>query len=179
MTDLIKRTIDILTVDADRWRAIANGIDRELLDRPPAPREWSALECLRHASLTEAGVFSSRVRAILEGRPDFEIYDPDSDPAQGRDDTDPQTLVDRHAAGRVESLSLLATITDADLDRTSRHPAHGVVSLRQLLNEWAAHDLMHIVQAERAVMQPFIIGSGPWRPSFADHDVEAKPAKAG
>ena len=39
----------------------------------------------------------------------------------------------------------------------------GVVSLRELLNEWAAHDMMHIVQAERAIMQPFIAASGPWR----------------
>jgi len=30
----------------------------------------------------------------------------------------------------------------------------------------SAHDLMHTVQAERAMMQPFIAGSGPWRPYF-------------
>lgn len=47
------------------------------------------------------------------------------------------------------------------------------MTLRELLNEWAAHDLMHLVQAERAVMQPFIPDSGLWRFYFADHDVEA------
>jgi hypothetical protein len=36
---------------------------------------------------------------------------------------------------------------------------------------------MHIVQAERAVMQPFIAGSGPWRPYFADHDSDASDRK--
>ena len=45
--------------------------------------------------------------------------------------------------------------------------------MEQLLNEWAAHDTMHIVQAERALMQAFIPGSGPWRMYFADPDVEA------
>jgi len=43
-----------------------------------------------------------------------------------------------------------------------------------MLNQWAAHDTMHLVQAERAVMQAFIPESGPWRHYFVDHDVEAK-----
>ena len=40
------------------------------------------------------------------------------------------------------------------------------------------HDLMHVVQAERAVMPAFVPGSGPWRPFFADHDVAAPGAEA-
>jgi hypothetical protein len=43
------------------------------------------------------------------------------------------------------------------------------------LHEWVAHDLMHLVQAERALLQPFIQGSGPWRPFFADYEA-APPA---
>ena len=46
------------------------------------------------------------------------------------------------------------------------------MTLEQLLNEWAGHDLMHTVQAERALMQPFIAGSGPWRGYFADHEAK-------
>jgi len=40
---------------------------------------------------------------------------------------------------------------------------------------------MHGVQAERAVMQAFIPNTGPWRPYFADHDVDnaATAARAG
>ena len=43
----------------------------------------------------------------------------------------------------------------------------------ELLNEWAAHDLMHTVQAERALMQPFIQGCGPWQHYFQDHVVRS------
>jgi hypothetical protein len=75
---------------------------------------------------------------------------------------------------RVASLELLARLTPADLSRTARHSELGSVTLEQLLHEWAAHDLMHTVQAERALMQPFIAGSGPWRGYFADHDAEAR-----
>jgi hypothetical protein len=33
---------------------------------------------------------------------------------------------------------------------------------------------MHLVQAERALMQRFIPATGPWRSYFADHDVALK-----
>jgi hypothetical protein len=48
-----------------------------------------------------------------------------------------------------------------------------MVSLRVLLNTWAAHDLQHTVQAEEALMQEFIPGTGPFRYRFADHEVGA------
>jgi hypothetical protein len=74
---------------------------------------------------------------------------------------------------RARSLASLEVASEADLDRTARHPELGQVTLREMLNEWAAHDLMHTVQGERAVMQPFIVASGPWRSYFADHEAAA------
>ena len=70
---------------------------------------------------------------------------------------------------RADSLALWDKLAESDLDRTARHSELGVVTLRELLNEWAGHDLMHTVQAERALMQPFIEGCGPWRSYFTDH----------
>jgi hypothetical protein len=177
--DLVSRTTAILRVDGARWRALATGLDQALLRRPPASGEWSALECLGHAVDTEAAVFAARVRVILAGRPSFAAFDPDTESTPITSETDPADLADRHAALRAESLALLGTVTEANLDRTALHAELGPVTLRELLNEWAAHDLMHVVQAERAVMQAFIPGSGPWRPSFADHDVDASADQPG
>jgi len=173
MNDLIDRLSDILRIDGERWQALATGLDRELLGRRPAPGEWSALECLGHAADTEAFVFAARIRALKEGRPALPSYDPDVQATPVTADTDPTAVAERLASQRRDSLALVATLTEGDLDRTSRHLELGPVTMRELLNEWAAHDLMHVVQAERAVMQPFIPGSGPWRFYFADHDVEA------
>ncbi len=53
------------------------------------------------------------------------------------------------------------------------------MTMAELLNEWAAHDAMHLVQAERATMQVFIPGAGPWRSYFVDHDVAAGPKQRG
>jgi hypothetical protein len=43
-----------------------------------------------------------------------------------------------------------------------------------MLNEWVAHDFNHTIQAQRALMQPFIPTSGPWRHYFIDHDLAPK-----
>lgn len=43
----------------------------------------------------------------------------------------------------------------------------------EMVNEWAGHDLNHTVQAERAIMQPFVRGCGPWQKYFSDHLVRA------
>ena len=173
MSDIVGDLMDILRIDGERWRALAVGLDRALLARAPAPGEWSALQCLGHAVDTEAFVFTARIRAMRDGRPELPSYDPDLQATPLTDATDPAALAERLVSQRRDSLALLATLTIEDLDRTSRHLELGPVTMRELLNEWAAHDLMHIVQAERAVMQPFIPASGPWRVYFADHDVEA------
>ena len=44
----------------------------------------------------------------------------------------------------------------------------------EMVHEWAAHDLNHTVQAERAIMQPFIRGCGPWQKYFSDHLVRTE-----
>jgi hypothetical protein len=158
-----------------RWSALADIDSLELLERRPAAGEWSAIQCLQHVVDTEHAVFRARIIAILEGR-DLVAFDPDT---EGRVDSIDRSAPD-HAADvgrmRAESLLTLDGVRDADLDRTARHSELGLVTLRELLNEWAAHDTMHIVQAERALIQAFIPGSGPWRRHFADHDVDPPPA---
>lgn len=110
-----------------------------------------------------------RVEAFLAGR-DFPAFDPDAAGTQADAEHSPADLALRFVHLRRASLSLLAGLTEADLPRRARHAELGVVTLGEMLHQWAAHDLMHTVQAERALMQPFIAGSGAWRPYFADHD---------
>jgi hypothetical protein len=127
------------------------------------------MECLRHLRDAEQDVFPIRVRAFLDGR-DLVPYDPD---AEGRRATEesPAALAKDFARLREQSLSLLTQVDTADLTREVHHEEYGIVRLADLLHEWAAHDLVHTVQAEQALMQPFIAGSGPWRSTFAAHDV--------
>lgn len=174
MTSLIPAARSMLASTPGRWSALAT-VDPGLLARRPAPGEWSAIQCLQHVIDTEAGVFRARVLAVLAGR-DFAAFDPNT---EGHVDAVGQSAAELAAelAGlRATSLETLGGLADADLSRTARHAELGVVTLAELLNAWAAHDTMHLVQAERALMQAFIPGSGPWRPHFADHDVEGARA---
>jgi uncharacterized damage-inducible protein DinB len=172
MSRLVTSVAAMLAAAPPRWNALAS-LDPELVARRPAEGEWSAIETLSHVVDGERGVFLHRVLAIREGR-DFAAFDPDAEGSPVARSM--RELAAEFAGLRAASLQELATLSDANLDRTARHAELGIVSMRELLNEWAAHDTMHIVQAERALIQAFIPGSGPWRFYFADHDVEAGAA---
>ncbi len=78
-------------------------------------------------------------------------------------------LAGEFARLRRESLLMLERLAPADLERKAHHAALGMVTLNEMLHNWAAHDLNHTVQAERALMQPFIQGCGPGKIYFTDH----------
>lgn len=170
MPSFLAQVQAILATTAARWQALTETVDVDLLTRPPRAGEWSAADCLQHLVDTERFVFPARVRAILASQ-DFAAYDPDAEGTVNTTQT-PTQLAAEFANLRAESLPLLASLTPADLPRTARHADLGVVTLEQLLHEWVGHDLMHTVQGERSLMQPFIAGSGPWRHYFKDHDTE-------
>lgn len=175
MSDILARSRALLATTPDRWRALAAAADADLLRRAPAPGEWSALECLQHMLDTEEHVFPVRVRAFLAGE-DFPGFDPDAQGTLVGEVEDAVAMAERFARDRAASLELLASVTDADLERTARHADLGIVTLDEMLNEWVGHDVCHLVQAERALVQPFLAASGPWRFYFADHDVDAAHA---
>lgn len=158
----------ILETTPTRWVELCTTTPVELLMRPPKEGEWSAIECLQHLVDTERMVFPARVEHLLARR-DFPAFDPDS---QGENPDLSRTsseLAEVFANLRKESLGILAKVKLEDLGHTALHAELGLVTLSELLHEWAAHDLMHTVQAERALMQPFILGSGPWHVYFKDH----------
>jgi hypothetical protein len=168
MDDVIAKTRGVLSATPSRWTALAEHVAADLLGRSPAPSEWSAIECLQHLVDAERWVFPVRIQAFLAGQ-DFPKFDPDSQGTKPAAGQSPRDLAAEFARLRAASLEALARLTPADLERRARHQELGPVTLSELLHEWAAHDLMHTVQAERALMQPFIQGCGPWQSYFTDH----------
>ncbi len=169
MSNLLATVKAVLSTTTMRWLSLTESLSRDLLARKPLPNEWSAMDCLCHLLDTERWIFPKRVQALLVGE-NFVAFDPDK---QGTHYTtqEPKQLSEEFAQLRKGSLIELEKVTSKDFSRSARHSELGVVTLEELLHEWAAHDLMHTVQAERAILQPFIMGSGPWRPYFQDHDV--------
>lgn len=166
--EFLSNARSILQSTPRRWLSLAETLPLRLLSRQPLPGEWSALECLHHLLDAEEFVFPRRIEYLLKEQ-DFPAFDPDSQGKKLGEHPDPIEMAREFAHLRQESLIVFSRVTPADLSKKARHEELGIVSLGELINEWAAHDLMHTVQAERALMQPFIHASGPWQPYFADH----------
>ena len=174
MLPLVRLVFPVLETTPQRWNQLAEKLPPELFQRKPAPREWSAHDCLRHIVDTERTVFPARVGYLLRGQ-DFPAFNPDEEGKEPGGNITPGQLAGVFARLRAESLALLSKIVNADLNRTARHQELGIVTLGEMIHEWAGHDLMHTVQGERAILQPFIDGCGPWKRYFSDHIVPPSP----
>src|ERR687886_541654 len=78
MDDVLDAARRVVPTTAARWQTLVDTLPEQLLERPPAPGEWSALECLQHLLTVERLVIPVRVRHMLEGRAELIPYDPDA-----------------------------------------------------------------------------------------------------
>ncbi len=127
---------------------------------------WSPFDVIGHLMHGERANWMPRVRMLLEhgeARP-FDSFDRFAQFSESEGRT-LSGLLDEFARRRQKSLDELAALrlTDADLDRRGRHPEFGIVTLRQLLATWVAHDLDHLVQISRVLARQYADEVGPWR----------------
>ncbi len=157
--------MSVIVTTPGRWLSLIESVPVELLLANPAPGEWSALECLQHLVEVEHESFPVRLNALRTGQP-IAAFNPSDRGAKP-----PPTIALAHEFHQLRqaNLALLKQVGTADLDRQTLHAEYGMVSMREFLHHRAAHDLMHTVQAERALMQPFIRGCGPWVEVYRDH----------
>jgi hypothetical protein len=73
-------------------------------------------------------------------------------------------LLDEFAELRRDNLARLRALNlqPSHLELQGIHPALGVVTVRQLLATWTAHDLAHIVQVGRTMARRYKHEVGPW-----------------
>lgn len=174
MIPIFRLALPVLETTPQRWIQLSSMLPPDLFQRKPAPKEWSAYDCLRHIVDTERSVFPARVGYLLRGE-DFPAFDPDEGGKDPGGNITPTELATEFAQLRAGSLALLSKVGAGDLSRTARHQELGMVTLGEMLHAWAGHDLNHTVQGERAILQPFIDGCGPWRRYFSDHTVTPSP----
>ncbi len=167
MDNILDWSRRVLTTTPARWENMAHTLPAALLARQPAPGQWSALECLRHMLDSDA-VYTARLSYLRAGQ-DFPDFNPVTDSMPLDAALAPQALAAEFTRLRQASLAALGEITVDDLGCRARHSALGPVTLGEMLHNWAAHDFQHTMQAERAVMQPFILGSGPWLVNLREH----------
>jgi hypothetical protein len=169
--DILEWAVPVLATTPTRWLNLVHDVPVELLLLKPAPTEWSALECLQHLVDTERLSMPVRLRALLAEQ-SFAGFNPADD---GSKQAPTRELADEFSRLRRENLSLLAQVTEADLGKRAHHAEYGMVTMSEFLHHWVGHDLMHTVQGERALLQPFIRGSGPWLVNYTDHIARTAP----
>lgn len=158
-TALLARTPAVL----DTW---LRGLPDGWLSATEGPDTWSPFDIVGHLVHGERTDWMPRVRRLLEHGESL-AFDPFDRFAQFSESEGKRmgALLDEFARLRASSLERLRalSLTPTQLDLTGRHPAFGVVTLRQLLATWVAHDLDHVSQIARVIARQYSDEVGPWR----------------
>ena len=133
----------------------------------PAPDRFSVAEVLAHLSHSEGHCYRMRLdRFMAEARPEFEPDDAQMYLDLYRD-ADPEDAFDHFEEQRENNIEFLRTLPAVAGDRLAFHKEYGEITMSQMLNEWALHDLGHIRQiAELARARKYQAGAGPMAASY-------------
>jgi uncharacterized damage-inducible protein DinB len=158
-TAILRRTPGVL-------RAMLENLPDSWTRNNEGPDTWSPYDVVGHLIHGERTDWLARAQIILsEGtsRP----FTPFDRFAQFRE-SEGKTLgelLDAFEDVRGQNLERLADwhLTDEQLALQGMHPVFGIVSLRELLATWVAHDLAHIAQVARVMAKQYTAAVGPWR----------------
>jgi DinB superfamily len=163
---VMDEAVAVLTRTPATLDALLRGLPEGWVSAHEGGESWSPFDVLGHLIHGERTDWIPRARIIVdygEARA-FDKFDrfAQFDESKGRTLA---ALLDEFASLRQSSLRDLASmhLSDADLDRRGTHPALGVVTLRNLLATWVAHDLDHVTQIARVIARQYSDEVGPWR----------------
>ena len=128
----------------------------------PAPDRFSVGEVLAHLCHSEGHCYRERLdRFMSEENPEFE-----TDDAQFHLDLyrnmDPEDAFDHFEEQRETNIEALRELPPGAGERKAVHKKVGPITLAQMLNEWALHDLGHIRQiAELVRARKYLAAAGP------------------
>ena len=131
----------------------------------PAIDRWSIGEVLAHLGDIEV-VFRDRIQKMLEHHnPKLESHDQNAAYAAGKySGGKAREHLKQFCHERDRSLSMLRYVSVAETARTGQHSELGTISVGQLMNEWAFHDLGHIRQiSELYRSRAFFPNIGPFQ----------------
>jgi hypothetical protein len=158
--------IDVLERTPHTLHAMLAGLPRTWIDGTEGQETWSPFVIVGHLIEAEIANWIPRAELIL-AQGAQRRFTPFDRLGQFRDSQTKSIadLLDEFARLRVANLATLAgwRLTDAHLALEGEHPEFGLVTLRQLLATWVAHDLGHVAQTARVMAKQYREAVGPWR----------------
>ena len=154
--------LDLLEATPTILRGLMSELNAEDVRWKPAADRFSVGEVIAHLSHSENYCYWTRVNRFMnEANPEFE-----TDDAQFHlelyANADPEDSFDHFEEQRETNLEYLRSLPKGSGARTAVHQKVGPITLEQMLNEWAMHDLGHIRQiAELVRAVKYVAAAGP------------------
>ncbi len=133
------------------FKAHLEGLEGEIIRFKPDPEHWSILEILSHLYDEEVEDFRQRLDYMLHS-PD--ILPPPIDPVNWVNDrrykdNDYDKKLKDFIQARADSIAWLESLENPQWDNEQVHRRLGLMTAQKYLENWLAHDLLHIRQITR------------------------------
>ena len=165
MQDRLENTLVLLGRTPWALRALLHELPEMWVMRNEGGETWTVIDVVGHLIDADRVNWMPRARKMMESR-QVRRFDTFDRGGHKRETEGKQLgeLLDIFTSLRMQNLEELRALrlSENDLDRRGEHPALGVVTLRQLLAAWAAHDLTHLHQISRIMAHQVREAVGPW-----------------
>lgn len=161
-SSLLQPPVSLLEKTPAMLELLLRDVPADILDWKPAADRWSITEVLAHLLIIEQLYGDRAKRIVVDNNPTLARY-VEPDEGQLRKKTARQYLED-FVALRQAHYFFWHGIPSSAGSRTGVHPEMGAITLLQLLNELANHDLGHLRQiAELYRAKAFYPHAGPFQ----------------
>ncbi|MGC2618595.1 MAG: DinB family protein [Acidobacteriaceae bacterium] len=161
----LDQTIALLARTPGALDALLRGLPDAWIRANEGENTWSSFDVVGHLIHCERTDWMSRARILLEFGETraFEPFDRFGH-VQLVAGKSVGELLGMFAGERAANLELLRSwkLPETDLAKRGRHPALGTLTLGELLNAWAAHDLNHLHQISRVLAHQLREEIGPF-----------------
>jgi hypothetical protein len=163
--DYLLPGIGTLEATPEILRGLLASVTEEQTEWKPAPGRWSIAEILEHMSHVEGHGFRLRAeRMMKEENPVLEVYDQEALAADGQySGREAEDSFDHFEEQREDNVVWLTALPARVASRSAQHQELGKITLGQLLNDWAFHDLGHIRQIAEVVRALLYSNIGPFQ----------------
>jgi hypothetical protein len=154
--------LDLLQATPAILRGLTSEISEDDARWKPAEDRFSIAEVICHLWHSDGHCYRPRLDRFLgEEMPEFEPDDAQMHLAVYKN-ADLAKDFGRFEAQRKANVERLRALPAAAGNRKAMHRAAGEITLRQMLHEWALHDLGHVRQiAELVRARKYLAGAGP------------------